>query len=217
MPRVTIVDYGAGNLLSVRRACEYWGCEVSFTDTAKGIDQAEHLILPGVGAFLDGMTGLRVRGLIEPIRKFAAQDRPFLGICLGMQMMLEVGEEFGQHEGLGIIPGRVVKISDIGKDGLPHKVPFVGWNSLVQPRRHTNWDNTVLSGIGPGSEVYFVHSFTAVPTDESNRLADCQYDGVVISAVIRAGNLYGCQFHPEKSGPIGLKIIRSFINLEQKH
>ena len=212
MSRVTIIDYGIGNLLSVQRACVYWGAEVDFTDSPGDIDRAEYLILPGVGAFADGMAGLRERGLIEPIRKYAAQNRPFMGICLGMQMMLEVGEEFGKHEGLGLIPGIVTKIPDTGLDGQAHKIPHIGWNSLSLPQ-YSEWDKTILHGIIPGSAAYFVHSYTAMPTQDSNRLADCDYNGRVISAAIRSGNLYGCQFHPEKSGPIGLKIMKKFLNI----
>lgn len=212
MSRVTIVDYGIGNLLSVQRACEYWGSEVDFTDSSSGIDHAEHLILPGVGAFADGMAGLQQKGLIAPIQKYAAQNRPFMGICLGMQMMLEEGEEFGRHEGLGIIPGTVTKIADSGIDGRVHKIPHIGWNALLE---NTNWQGTILQEVVPGSAAYFVHSFTAMPTNESNRLADCRYNGRVISAAIHEGNLYGCQFHPEKSGQVGLKIIRSFLSLKE--
>ena len=211
MSKVTIIDYGIGNLLSVQRACTYCGAEVDFADSPGGIDQAEHLILPGVGAFADGMAGLRARSLIEPIRKYAAQNRPFLGICLGMQMMLEVGEEFGRHEGLGLIPGTVTKIPDTGSDGRIHKIPHIGWNALSLPSDIADWTDTILQGIVPGSAVYFVHSFTAQPTNDSNRLADCFYNGRVISASIRSGNLYGCQFHPEKSGVFGLKIIMRFV------
>ena len=213
MSRVTIIDYGIGNLLSVRRACVYWGAEVEFTYSPGDIDRAEHLILPGVGAFADGMAGLRERRLIEPIRKYAAKNRPFLGICLGMQMMLEIGEEFGRHEGLGLIPGIVTKIPDTGLDGQAHKIPHIGWNALVLPAMCSDWDKTILQGVVPGSAAYFVHSFTAMPANDANCLADCDYNGRVISAAIRSGNLYGCQFHPEKSGTVGLKIIKRFLEL----
>lgn len=213
MSRVTIIDYGIGNLLSVQRACEYWGAEVNFTNSPRDIDLAEYLILPGVGAFADGMAGLRERGLIESIRKYAAKNRPFMGICLGMQMMLEVGEEFGRHEGLGLIPGIVMKIPDTGLDGKAHKIPHMGWNALSISPPHSDWDKTILQGIIPGSAAYFVHSYTAMPTNDTNRLANCDYNGRVISAAIRSGNLYGCQFHPEKSGPIGLAIFNRFLKL----
>jgi glutamine amidotransferase len=213
MAKVTIIDYGIGNLLSVSRSFEYHGAEVVLTDSAELIMKADRLVLPGVGAFADGMKGLAMRGLIEPIKAYARQDKPFLGICLGMQMMMERSEEFGLHEGLGLIQGDVVRISDTKVDGTPHKIPHIGWNELVVPAGLAGWDGTILQGLSPGETVYFVHSFTASPTDTANRLADCLYDGRVISAAIRAGNLYGCQFHPEKSGPIGLRIIKNFLRL----
>lgn len=210
---VTIVDYGIGNLLSVKRACEYWGAKVITSDLPSEIEKAEHIILPGVGAFADGMLGLQARRLVDPIKKYAAQNRPFMGICLGMQMMMEIGEEFGRYEGLGLIPGTVSKVAETSVDGKQHKIPHIGWNSLLVPVAQVNWTDTVLRGIAPESEVYFVHSYTAIPTDVANRLADCDYNGRMISAAVREGNLYGCQFHPEKSGPIGLKIIRNFLEI----
>lgn len=210
MSSVTIIDYGIGNLLSVRRAFEHCGAEVILTDLPALIENAEHLVLPGVGAFADGMAGLRERGLIEPIRKYAKENRPFMGICLGMQMMLEIGEEFGTHEGLGLIRGKVSKIPETGVDGKMHKIPHIGWNSLTPA---ADWNETILQGIAPGEAVYFVHSYTAVPLDDKNRLADCFYNGRVISAAIRSGNLYGCQFHPEKSGQIGLEIVDNFTRI----
>lgn len=217
MSSVTIIDYGIGNILSVQRACEDQGAEVIITNLPQKIEQAEHLILPGVGAFADGMAGLRERNLIDPIIKFAKQNRPFLGICLGMQMMLEIGEEFGEHEGLGLIPGRVTRIADTGVDGHYHKIPHIGWNELLKPTENVVWKDTILSGIEPGAEVYFVHSFTAEPTYQDNRLADSFYDGRLISSMIRSGNLYGCQFHPEKSGSIGLNIIKNFLSLKKNY
>lgn len=213
MPRVTVVDYGMGNLLSVARALEYCSAEVLITSDIEPIEHAELLVLPGVGSFPDGMAELHARGLIGPIRAFAGKGRPFLGICLGMQMMLDSSEEFGTHEGLGLIPGKNVAIPQTGTDGKPHKIPHIGWNELALPAPETVWENTVLSDVDPGDSVYFVHSFTAFPDHSEHRLADCRYNGRVIAAAIRSGMLYGCQFHPEKSGETGLKIIKSFIGL----
>jgi imidazole glycerol-phosphate synthase subunit HisH len=136
-----------------------------------------------------------------------------LGICLGMQMLLETNEEFGLHEGLGLIPGRVLAIPNTGIDGQPHKIPHIGWTGLQKIRGDEPWNNTILDGIPEGTTTYFVHSFTAFPTSNEHRLADADYNGQQISAVIRSGNLYGCQFHPEKSGSWGLKIVENFINL----
>jgi len=211
MSSVTIIDYGMGNLLSVSRAFAHCGAQPVLTATPEGIRAAERLVLPGVGAFADGMAGLRERGLIDPIREHAAGGKTFLGICLGMQMMLDSSEEFGSHAGLGLIPGRVVAIPPTGVDGKPHKIPHIGWNGLVPSSVATAWNGTVLEGIRPGAAAYFVHSFTAVPVDPAHRLADCLYNGRVIAAVIRAGEVYGCQFHPEKSGEVGLDIVRDFL------
>lgn len=208
--KVTIVDYGIGNLYSVCRALEYCGAEIELTDKREVIASATHLVLPGVGAFADGMLGLRDLGLVDPIRRFANRDGKLLGICLGMQMLLSASEEFGEHEGLDLIPGRVVRIPNTGVDGKRHKIPHVGWSALIQPPTLSSWEGTILTGTRQGSEVYLVHSFTAVPDSPHHRLADCYYDGRLIAAAIRSGNVYGCQFHPEKSGSIGLDILRQF-------
>lgn len=209
---VVIIDYGVGNIFSVCRAFEHCGAEACLTDSTDVILDAERLVLPGVGAFADGMAGLRTRGLIDPIKQYAATGRPFLGICLGMQMLMDSSEEFGQQEGLGLIPGRVVAIPSTGVDGTPHKIPHIGWNELLVPGAVT-WNGTIFEYTSPGSPVYFVHSFGAVPQYEENRLADCNYNGRTICAAVRSGSIYGCQFHPEKSGKVGLEIIKSFLNL----
>lgn len=211
--KVTIIDYGISNILSVARALSHCGAETLITDSADDIIQAEALILPGVGAFEDGMRGLRERKLLDPIKTYASQGHPFMGICLGMQMMLSTSEEFGIHEGLGLIPGRVVRIEGTTIHGEPHKIPHIGWNNLRLPLGKTNsfWEKTILSGFEENKEVYFVHSYTAVPDNEEHRLADAYYGGRLISAVIRKDNLWGCQFHPEKSGLVGLRIIENFL------
>jgi glutamine amidotransferase len=211
--KVTVIDYGVGNLFSVRRAFEHCGAEVVLTDSPDVIAQADRLVLPGVGAFEDGMKGLRSRGLIEPVQSYAKNGRPFLGICLGMQMLLSVSEEFGEHEGLGLIPGRVTRIPDTTADGKPHKIPHIGWNALTHANAGERWDQTILGEIEPGASMYFVHSYGAEPENPGHRLADCLYGDRRVSAVVRSGNLYGCQFHPEKSGPIGLKILHGFLGL----
>ncbi len=213
-PTVTIVDYGLGNLLSVVRAFEYCGAKTLITDSPAKITEATHLVIPGVGAFADGMAGLERKSLIEPIRRFAANRRPLLGICLGMQMLLESAEEFGVCQGLGLIAGHVALIPNTTAEGTPHKIPHIGWNHLQLPNGTPNdfWHDTILTDLTPSvDEVYFVHSFTAIPTHNSARLADCYYHGRLTSAAIQAGSVMGCQFHPEKSGPVGLKIIRQFL------
>lgn len=212
MPRVTVIDYGVGNLLSVARALEQCGADVVVTDDAAAIAAADYLVLCGVGAFADGMEQLRQRRVVEPLCRFIATGRPFLGICLGMQMMFEVSEEFGNHPGLGIIPGKVARISPVGADGQPHKIPHIGWNG-ISPAPPARWDRTILGNCNPGSAFYFVHSFAAAPEQPEHCLAQCSYDGIPIPAVVRKDNAYGCQFHPEKSGPCGLRLISAFLAL----
>lgn len=212
-PEVTVVDYGMGNVSSVLRALAACGAKASLTSGPAAVDGAERLVLPGVGAFADGMAELRERGLIQPILRFAASGRPFLGICLGMQMMLDSSEEFGLHQGLGLVRGSVRAIPRQGRDGLPHKVPHIGWNRLLPSGAPSAWRGTLLDGIGPDAAVYFVHSYAAFPDSPADRLADCDYDGCLIAAAVHSGSLYGCQFHPEKSGPMGLRILRNFLSV----
>ena len=213
MARVTVVDYGRGNLFSVTRAFEYWDAEVELTDCATRIGAAERLVLPGVGAFGDAMAEMRRRNLTGSLEDYTASGRPLLGICIGMQLLFEESGEFGTHRGLGLIPGRVEAIPGSGTDGRPHKVPHVGWAPLERAAECATWEDTILAGLDANAYVYFVHSFTARPTDDGDRLADCDYDGRPISAAVHHGSLWGCQFHPEKSGPVGLAILRNFITL----
>lgn len=203
---VTVVDYGIGNIHSVIKALKFHGAAVTLADSPEAIAQAERLVLPGVGAFADGMKGLRERALIEPIHAFVKTGRPFAGICLGMQLLLAESEEFGRHDGLGIIPGRVVAIP--ATPGI--KVPHIGWNR-IDPRPGGTWQDTPLSSVAPGAMVYFVHSFTAQPREEADRLADAWYGGHRISAAVRRDNVVGFQFHPEKSGATGLSILATFL------
>jgi glutamine amidotransferase len=211
--KVTIVDYGLGNIFSVSRALEHFGSEVTLSDQPRDILEAPRVILPGVGAFANGMEGLRSRRLIEPMREYAATGRPLLGICLGMQMLVSESEEFGRHEGLGIIPGKVVAIAGRDAQGTAMKVPHIGWSTLARPAARAAWDRTILQGLDGQSTAYFVHSFTVVPDEEDDRLADTYYGDCRVSAAIQRGNVSGCQFHPEKSGPIGLAIIKNFLEL----
>lgn len=206
-PQVTVVDYGIGNIHSVVKALRHLGAEVTLTDSGTQIAGAQRLVLPGVGAFADGMRGLGERGLTGPVKDFAGGGRPFLGICLGMQLLMSESEEFGQHAGLDVIPGKVVAIP--GAPGL--KVPQIGWNRIA-PRPGGTWTGTVLEPIGPGTMFYFVHSYTAAPSLEEHRLADADYGGNRISAAVQKGSVVGCQFHPEKSGPHGLDILRRFLS-----
>ena len=207
-----IVDYGIGNLFSVHRAIEHCGASVVVSDDPRILLSAQRLVLPGVGAFADGMRGLTERGLDKVVLEFAHSGKPLLGICLGMQMLTSVSEEFGEHKGLGIIPGRVMPISRTTIDGKPHKIPHIGWSGLLRPDGLSGWQGSILEKLNPGDAVYLVHSFDVRPDNKLHRLADCDYDGRVISAAIRLGNVTGTQFHPEKSGEIGLDILRSFLS-----
>lgn len=210
---VTVIDYGMGNLFSVSRAFEHCGADVIVADAPERISSADRLVLPGVGAFAEGMAELASRKLVDPILEFCRRERPFLGICLGMQMMMEYSEEFGVHKGLGLIPGGVVPIPTQGAAGRPHKIPHIGWNALLMPRSQSGWDRTPLRNVVPSSSVYFVHSFAADPKDPASLLAECSYDGVPITAAISRGMLFGFQFHPEKSARNGLQVIRDFLAL----
>ena len=208
--KVTLVDYGIGNVYSVQRALEACGAEVLLSGSPGVIETSDRLVLPGVGAFADGMAGLRERGLIHSIVQYAATGRPLLGICLGMQMLTTVSQEFGKHSGLDLIPGSVLPLPTTDVNGLPMKVPHTGWTALLQPAG-TSWLDTPLENTEESESVYVVHSFAVNPRDQSHRLADCLYGGHRICAAIRRNRIFGCQFHPEKSGPSGLRIMSRFL------
>ena len=211
MNPITIIDYGLSNLVSVQRAFEHFGAAVKLARSPDEVFAAKALVLPGVGAFRDGMQGLRKLDLVEPIRQKAAQGTPLLGICLGMQMLFEESEEFGRWEGLGLIPGRVVRIPDTDAEGRAQRVPQVGWNRLLPAGGKQDFDRSLLEGIRRGEEVYFVHSYEAKPTNPADLLAVTVYGGRRICAAARRGSVTGCQFHPEKSGRVGLNVIRALI------
>ncbi|MDF2500960.1 MAG: hisH [Anaerosporomusa subterranea] len=211
--KVTIIDYGLGNLLSIQRAFEYCGAEVNITQNSCDILTADRLVLPGVGAYQDGMIGLKQHNLIQAIQQFVSTGKPFLGICLGMQLMMDSSEEFGYCDGLGLIKGPVKAIPDTGVDGQPHKIPHIGWKALQHAEKDQAWENTILSGLRENEFVYFVHSYVSIPIRDENRLADCFYNGQRLCAVIREGNAYGCQYHPEKSGPVGISILKNWLQI----
>ena len=213
MLEVAVIDYGLGNLLSVRRALEHCGATVTVTSDPDTILSVPRVVLPGVGAFAHGMTELRSQGLDTIVRKVAAQGSILLGICLGMQMLLDRSVEFSNTEGLGIIPGSVVPVPLTTTNGFSQKVPHIGWNNLILPPGFESWEESLLQKVTPGEAVYFVHSFMAVPKNPKHCIANCLYGGVPVPAIIGWDNIYGCQFHPEKSGVVGLKILRRFLSL----
>ena len=210
--KITVIDYGMGNLLSVQRGLEHVGGQVIVTSDPEVVRNAERVVLPGVGSFPDAMEELTRRGLTSTIKEIAARGTPLLGICLGMQILFETGAEFVHTDGLALIPGKVVPIPAIGTDGCLNKIPHIGWNALI-PKGSTSWSNTLLTEINPGEAAYFVHSFMSQPYHETHRIADCEYGGVIISAVVSNENIVACQFHPEKSGDVGLRILRRFLSL----
>jgi len=196
---IAIIDYGMGNLRSVSKAFERLGCTAAVTCDPRLIADASHVVLPGVGAFPDCMRNLERMDLIDPIRRALSSGKPFLGICLGLQLLFAESEEFGLHKGLGWIPGRVVRFK---ADGL--KVPHMGWNSLTVIKR-----TPVLEGLPAGAMVYFVHSYYVVPKDPDLIASTTDY-GVNFASSISSGNVFACQFHPEKSQSVGLTLLRNF-------
>lgn len=207
-PMVTIVDYGRSNLLSVQRALEHCGADVCYACTAEEVEAAKALVLPGVGAFADGMARLRQNGLDRVLIRKAEEGTPFLGICLGMQMLLDSSTEGGLTRGLGLIPGTVEPISPRGTDGSPLKVPHVGWGALALG---PGAQQGPMCRTREGDEVYFVHSFAARPQNPKDCIAVVHYGGHAVCAAVQHGRVTGLQFHPEKSGPVGLEMIRAFL------
>jgi glutamine amidotransferase len=171
---------------------------------------AKRVVLPGVGAFANAMTALDALNLVEVIKEIGRRETPLLGICLGMQLLLEESDEFGITAGLGWIPGRVIAVPLESISGEAQKVTHIGWNALLRSSALVDWNDTLLQDNRPGGASYFVHSFMAVPTDPAHRIADGVHGGHRIPAVISRDQITGCQFHPEKSGEVGLKILRRF-------
>ena len=208
---VTVIDYGVGNILSVLRGFEYFGAKVELTSDPEKILSAQRVVLPGVGAFPKAMEVLTSLNLVKVIQELANKGTPLLAICLGMQLLLEESDEFGITAGLGLIPGRVVAVPNTTIDGVVQKIPNVGWSSLNVSNLRSSWENTLLQDNQPGDAAYFVHSFMSLPSDQKNQIAYTNYGGHKISAVINRDKITGCQFHPEKSGLVGLKILGRFI------
>jgi glutamine amidotransferase len=198
---IVIVDYGVGNLRSVQKALERVGAIAIVSDDAAVLDAAQGVILPGVGAFGDGMDNLRARRLVDPVLRQVARGKPLLGICLGMQLLFEESEEMGRHQGLGLLPGRVVRFPDGDL-----KVPHIGWNQLLGSR------GQLLAGIQDGAYAYFVHSYFALPENPGDLLATTEY-GLDFASVVGRDKIWGAQFHPEKSQEVGLRLLANFARL----
>jgi glutamine amidotransferase len=209
---ITIIDYGAGNLLSVKRSFEFLESNVIVTSDPKTILKSDRLVFPGVGAFPKAMNSLKRLDLINPIIEMVQNQKPLLGLCLGMQLLFEQSEEFGITQGLGLIKGQVISIPNLNASRELIKIPHIGWKSLKSLNAGEDWSRTILSDVNQGEFTYFVHSYMAKPTDRSLILAEVIYEGVQIPAVITKNNITGCQFHPEKSGVTGLKILKKFLD-----
>ena len=203
---IAIIDYGAGNLFSLAHSLKHIGTEAAVTSDEGLIRSADHVILPGVGAFGDAAAKLRETGLDTVVKDVAAKGTPVMGICLGMQLLLDVSYEFGEHRGLGLIPGAVRPIAEV----IPpdYKIPHIGWNAL----HFTARPSPLLRYVKQGECVYFVHSFAAADCEESV-IATAEY-GAELTAAVQRANVFGCQFHPEKSGGVGLNILKAFCEVE---
>ncbi len=201
MKKIGIIDYGMGNLHSVKNALDYIGAKSFISDSMDELSAADGLLLPGVGAFPDAMKRLTETGLDAFIKDFT-KTKPMLGICLGMQLLFDKSYEFGECSGLSLIGGEVVKIEDVGL-----KVPHMGWNELtvINP-------SPITKALKTGDQVYFVHSYKAIMKDPADLVAVSDY-GSEVTAIVARGNVYGCQFHPEKSESVGLNILREFWGL----
>jgi len=209
MKRVSIIDYGMGNLLSMQRALEKKGARVLIASNPEQILQAEKLVLPGVGAFPDGMGELEKRNMVGAIHEYVKSGKILLGVCLGMQMLFEESEEIQPTSGLGLIQGKVVKFPEKQQNGSNNKIPHVAWTQ-IEPTE-IPWEQTFLRSVTPGTFLYFVHSYYALPVSKLNLLAQSPFGDLHFCSAVIHENVWGTQFHPEKSGEEGLNLIKQFL------
>ena len=207
--KIVIIDYDVGNVKSMINAFKKVDIEPILSNKEDDIMSADGVILPGVGAFAHGMENLNKYNLINIIKKYVKTSKPFMGICLGMQMLLDESEEFGNTKGLGLISGKVIKLPT--QNDSYEKLPHVSWNEIRE--KYIKWNNTILSSIEQQSDVYFVHSFIVSPKNENEILSTTEYSDYEFCSSVKKDNIYGFQFHPEKSGKIGLKIIENFVKI----
>lgn len=214
-PQVAIVDYGMGNLFSVKHACAHVGLQASITSARAEVLSADAVIVPGIGAFGDAMDTLRQQDLVTALQEVAASGKPLVGICLGMQLLMTESFEFGRHAGLSLIPGTVTHFENpCGTEGVL-KVPEVCWNSLHRPESEKGdiWAGTLLDGLPDGVFMYFVHSFYCQPDDAAVTLSLTRYGDIEFCSSLRYRNIFACQCHPERSGPNGLQVYRNLAAL----
>lgn len=209
--QVAIIDYGLGNLFSIDNACDRVGLKTIITSDVEVIRNADALILPGVGAFGDAMETLQEKSLTGAIYDFVKTGKPFLGICLGMQLMFSESEEFGSYKGLNLIPGRIVKFPEKNEKGEFIRVPQIQWNQIYK-NDHEVWEKSPLKGIQEGTYMHFVHSYYAIPVVKNTVLTYSEYEGVRYASAVVKDNLVGIQYHPEKSSDEGLKVYQNWAN-----
>ena len=207
-PRVQIIDYRLGNLFSIQQACQHVGLDAFVSASTDELSTVDGIILPGVGAYGNAMQSLRELNLIQPLKSAAADGRPLMGICLGMQLLFETSEEFGIHEGLGLISGRIQRIPDQKRDGRRLRVPNVGWNRVSFADRSDC--GSILDGVADGEFMYFVHTYCAQDVPEADQLTTTQYGEFRYCSAVLRENILGCQFHPEKSAQAGLRLYENW-------
>ncbi len=208
--KIVILDYGLGNVKSIKNALKQFNFKAKLSNDYEEIITSSGLIIPGVGAFAAGMDRLNSNNLIPAINDFASTNKPIMGICLGMQMLFSESEEFGYTKGLGLIEGKVKRMSPLLEE--ESKLPHISWNNLIEPVEK-KWNGTILEDLNPSSEFYFVHTYAAEPDDESDILSLTNYSGLNFCSSVKKNNIYGFQFHPEKSSRNGLQLIHNFIDL----
>lgn len=208
---VAIIDYGLGNLFSINNACELVGLNTIITSDISKISNADAVILPGVGAFGDAINSLNENNLTQTIYEFVRTGKPFLGICLGMQLLFSESEEFGSHKGLNLIKGKVVKFPSFNKAGESICVPQIQWNQIYAEDIN-RWNESPLKNISEGTYMHFVHSYYAIPEENNNILTYTEYEGIRYTSAVMKDNIIGIQYHPEKSAEEGINIYRNWAN-----
>ena len=212
-PRVVIVDFGLGNLYSVRQACTKAGFTADISSSPKSISEADAVILPGVGAFGDAMAALHRLDLVSALRDVAASEKPLIGVCLGMQLLMSESFEFGHHKGLNIIPGAVKRFEDPSEGERRLKIPQIGWNRIRSFNGSSQWNSSLLRGIHENEYMYFVHSYIVDPADKNIILSTSRYGQIEFCSSFQKNNIFACQFHPERSGYWGIRMYENIAVL----
>lgn len=217
-PVVAVVDYGMGNLYNVARACAHVGLRAAITADPRRVRDADLAILPGVGAMPDAMAELDRSGLSDALRSRVVSNRPLVGVCLGLQLLMSAGTEFEDHSGLGIVAGRVVRFPNTDRDGESLRVPHIGWSAVHRPvGRPGAWNRSPLAGLRDGVLQYFVHSYYVVPDDQSAVIGASRYGGIEFCSALAVGSVFACQFHPERSGVDGLALYEALARESSFH